>query len=587
MRRAAEDADNADNRIEPVSRSLEQARRRLLVRHFLSQFVENDFSPDIDRHQLLALAAAALVTVPLFVTMFMGMKYLMRPLQAPGWTATSGMGDAVTFCATSMLVSAIVAALEWDALALSPRDAFILGVLPVPRQEMVRAKLLALVTFAAAFVLALNALPTLLHPALMVANLPLNPVMLLPLMAAQAVSTLMAGALGFTGVVALREGLCLSLGQERFRRIAGTVRSGLLFSLLVLLAAIPIRLSGPADWMFEPGRTPALLRPVGWFAAAHAAIAGRVLDRVPDRDLPDWLSPEETHLKTMYWGSLPRLTRDALRGVGILGLALGVSFAMYLWNSRRLHVLPEGRAAPLIAYGYAGEHAAAIIARRPATRAGLLFLVRTVLGNSVHRLYFIVSLATAVALFLAMAPSRDPGAGALLRTGGLAVQTLILAVLVAGLRACLRTSADPQASWVFTVADTGTLREFRKGVRLGVIGAVVLTVVALLPVHAAAWGWDIALLHALNGAAIGWLLVEAACASVEQPLVSTIPSNDGLNTVGVVFLGATVLLMFVLAHIEGVALTDAVGRVAFPSVMLLFAASAWWVNARTRVNAES
>lgn len=561
-------------------------RRRLLVRHFLNQFVENDLSPDIDRHQVLALAAAALITVPLFVTMFMGVKYLMRPLQAPGWTAITATGDAVTFCATSMLVSAIVAALEWDALALSPRDSFILGVLPIPRQEIVRAKITALVTFAAAFVVALNALPTVLHPALVVANLPLNVLMLLPLMAAHALSTMMAGAFGFTAVVAVREALFWSLGPQRFLRIGGVVRSGILLTLLVLLALVPIRVSGGADWMFGSDDPPVLLQPVGWFAATHAAIAGRVLDQVADRDLPDWMSPEERHLRELYWDSLPEFTRRAARATIVLGVTLAVSLALYLWNARRLHVLPEGRrAAALMPRWRVGDRVATALARGSAKRAGLLFLIRTVLGNSVHRLYVIASAAAGIALVLAMAPSGQPRSGEFLGTGELALQTLILAVLIASLRACLRTSADPQASWVFTVVATGTFPEFRSGVRLGVIGALVLTLAALLPVHAAAWGWEIALLHALNGAAIGWLLVEAACASVEQPLVSTIPPNDGLNTVGVVFLGATVLLMFVLANIERIALTDPVGRVAFPSLILLSAAAARYANQRSAVNA--
>ena len=139
-------------------------RRRLLVRHFLEQFVDNDFSPDIDRHQLLAVAAAALITVPLFATVFMSVKYLMQPLQSPGWTEMTTMGDQAIFCATSLLVSAAIATLEWDALSLSHRDSMILGALPVPREEIVRAKISALVTFAGGFVVALNALPTLLHP---------------------------------------------------------------------------------------------------------------------------------------------------------------------------------------------------------------------------------------------------------------------------------------------------------------------------------------------------------------------------------------------------------------------------------------
>jgi len=508
----------------------------------------------------------------------------MRPLQAPGWTATTAAGDAVTFCAASMLVSAILATLEWDALALSPRDSFILGVLPIPRPEIVRAKVSALVTFAAAFVIALNALPTLLHPALMVANLPLNVLMLLPLMAAHALSTIMAGTLGFAAVVAVREGLFLGLGHQRFRQIGGLARSALLLLLLVLLALVPIRLSGNADWMFASTGAPVLLRPVGWFAATDAVITGRVLDHVADRDLPDWMSAEELELRRTYWGSLPALTRQAVLGTVMLGMTLGVSFALFLWNARRLHVLPEGRRAPTLLRGWrvTGDVS---IPPGPAKRAGLLFFLKTLSGNAVHRLYLIASFAAAVALLLAMAPARNESPGALLDTGELALQTLILAVLIAGLRACLRTSADQQASWVVNVADTGTLRDFRDGVRLGVIGAVVVTVLLLIPVHAAAWGWSLALPHALNGALVGWLLVEAACGSIEEPLVTTIPSNDGLNTMGVVFLGATVILLFVVARIERVSLTTMAGRVLFPSVMLVLAVVARHMS-RQGVNDE-
>src|SRR4249919_2447842 len=50
-------------------------RKRLLVRHFLYQFVDNEFTPDSDRHQVLALVAAGVITVPLFVTVFMGWRY--------------------------------------------------------------------------------------------------------------------------------------------------------------------------------------------------------------------------------------------------------------------------------------------------------------------------------------------------------------------------------------------------------------------------------------------------------------------------------------------------------------------------------
>jgi hypothetical protein len=555
-------------------------RRRLLVRHFLNQFVENDLAPDVDRHQILAVAAATLITVPLFATIFMSVKYLMQPLQSPGWTEITTMGDQMIFCATSLLVSAVIATLEWDALALSPRDSVILGVLPLPREEIVRAKVQALVTFAAAFVISLNALPTLLHPPLTVANFSGNPLLLVPLVLAHAVSTGMAGAFGFACVVALREVLFLCLGERTFSRIAGTIRSGLLFSFLVLLVLAPIRLSGPTTWMLEPGKGP-LFQPVSWFVATHAVLAGRVLEILPTPDLPERLSAEENRLRTQYRRGLPHLTSLALRGIGVFAVVLTISIFVYLRNARRFHLLPEGQDTnTVLGVSRISDAVASILTTKPATRAGLLFLIRTVAGNPSHRVYVTAFVATGLALLITMAPAAlfgDQG-GVTIQKTELVAQTLMLTAVVSGFRAAIRTSADSRAAWLFGIAETGNHGEFRKGVRLGVIAAVVATVLLLFPLHAAAWGVSIAAAHAINGVALGWLLVEIACASVERPLVSTIPPSDGLNTVGVVLLGATVIVVLVLGAIEQAALKAPTATAAFAGAMLLAAAAVRYFN---------
>jgi len=557
-------------------------RRRLLVRHFLNQFVENDVAPDVDRHQILAIAAAALITIPLFATIFMSVKYLMQPLQSPGWTEMTTMGDQVIFCATSLLVSAVIATLEWDALALSPRDSVILGVLPLPREEVVRAKVQALVTFAAAFVISLNALPTVLHPPLTVANFQGNPMLLVPLILAHALSTGMAGAFGFACVVGLRELLFLCLGERTFSRIAGTIKSALLFSFLVLLVLAPIRLVGPTAWMLESGGGSVLLQPVIWSAATHAAIAGRVLETLSTPDLPERLSADESRMRTQYRRSLPHLTALALRGIGALAVLLTISIAVYLRNARRFHMLPEGEATnAVIGVSSISERIASMLTRRPATRAGLLFLVRTVAGNPSHRVYVTAFMATGLALVITMAPAALFGdQEGRIRTSELVAQTLMLTATVAGFRAAVRTSADPRAAWVFGIAETAGHGEFRKGVRLGVITAVVATVLLLFPLHAAAWGVSVAAAHAINGVALGWLLVEVACASVERPLIWTIPPSDGLNTVGVVLLGATVIAVLVLGAIERAALGTLAGTTAFAALLLLAAAIVRHVNER-------
>jgi hypothetical protein len=212
-----------------------------------------------------------------------------------------------------------------------------------------------------------------------------------------------------------------------------------------------------------------------------------------------------------------------------------------------------------------------------------LFLVRTVAGNPSHRVYVTAFMATGMALLITMAPDAlraQHGASVPIRTSELLAQTLMLTAMVAGFRAAVRTSADTRAAWLFGIAETGDRGEFRKGVRLGVIAAIVGTVVLLFPLHAAAWGVSIASAHALNGAALGWLLVEVACASVERPLVWTVPPSDGLNTVGVVLLGALVIVVGVLARMELAALTTEGGTAAFAAVMLVAAAGVRHVNER-------
>ncbi len=552
-------------------------RSRLLVRHFLSQFVENDLAPDADRHQLLALVAAGIITLPLFTSVIMSVQYLLQALQTPAWTQVTATTDRMIFCAMSMLVSAIVATLEWDALALSARDAAILGVLPISHPEIVRAKVVSLVTFSAGFIAALNALPTVIHPTVMVANLPLHLLTLAPLIAIRGFSMMAAGAFGFGAVVVVRECLNLFVGRRAFKQVSDFVRSALLFSLLLLLLLAPSRLSGRNDWIFEGTGGPILQRPVAWFVAMDTVMTGRLLDDLPRPDMNTWEIERDDRLVARYRQGLPHLAARANRGAGVLLVVLALAAALYLWNAKRLHLRPtEGSgAAALLPVPGVTDILARIMARRPATRAGLVFLGRAVRGSPAHRLYLTAAVAIGAALMLGMAPAAGASPSAPVHPFQLAAQTLLLTALVAGFRAAIRTSADPRAAWLFEVADTGTIAAFREGVRRGVLAAVMGTVLALWPLHAAVWGARVASMHAVNGAALGWLLVEIACGDVAQPLVRTIPSSDALNTVGAVFLGAIVICVFVLAGFETLALTRPVASVLFPAVMLLLAL---WVH---------
>jgi hypothetical protein len=105
-------------------------------------------------------------------------------------------------------------------------------------------------------------------------------------------------------------------------------------------------------------------------------------------------------------------------------------------------------------------------------------------------------------------------------------------------------------------------------VRRGGIAIVVLTVALLFPIHIASWGPFVACLHALNGLAIGVLLVDGALYEVERPIVDSIPPADGLNTVGVTLLGGAALLLFAISKFESVALMHRESAVVFSALLL-------------------
>src|SRR5687767_922716 len=135
----------------------------LLTKLFLRQFLENDLiSPDADRTQLLALVGAMFVCLTLFISVFISFNYVVTVL-TPGQVAVMALDDRFFFIA-------LVAASQWDALAIDPRDAAILEPLPVPFATIRRAKLAAVAILGAAVAVALNACPSVVFPWLLVFN---------------------------------------------------------------------------------------------------------------------------------------------------------------------------------------------------------------------------------------------------------------------------------------------------------------------------------------------------------------------------------------------------------------------------------
>src|SRR5262245_15109668 len=196
-------------------------RERLLVRHFLWRFLEHDLvSPDSDRRVVLSAVAGALGALSLFVAILAATPYQFFNDLPPGLTALRGLDDRFLFAASSMLVMAFAAVIEWDALVLDPRDAAVLGPLPLTRRVIVRAKFAATALFAAAVLVIWNLFPTLLRFVAIPIGLHIGLAGSFTLTLSHAVATGAAGAFGFLAVVGVREGLFAFTGAAGFRRIS-------------------------------------------------------------------------------------------------------------------------------------------------------------------------------------------------------------------------------------------------------------------------------------------------------------------------------------------------------------------------------
>jgi hypothetical protein len=174
----------------------------------------------------------------------------------PGIVSLRSLDERLFFTSASMVVLALVAVAQWDALSLDARDTSALGVLPIPRAVIVRTKFIAVALLAIGAAVAWNLVPTLLRFVAVPPALGVSFRGMLALTLAHGVTTIAAGAFGFLAVMGLREVMSAIMGQARLRRISAALQAALLVALVTALLLLP----GPVarNWLAQ-GQTYCLL----------------------------------------------------------------------------------------------------------------------------------------------------------------------------------------------------------------------------------------------------------------------------------------------------------------------------------------
>ena len=532
-------------------------REKLLTQHFLQRFLENDLlSPEADRHDAIAMVCAAMLTLGLFLSIAISMKFLFMPFQSPGRTALLAMGDRLVFVAISMIVMALVAVLTWDALSLDARDTAMFGPLPIERGVIVRAKLRAVGILAGGFALAISSLSSVFHPSLMVANLSIGLIPAVALIVIHLAITLSAGLFAFTAVMVVREVLRALLGMH-FTRISAALQAVMIVALITSFLLLPAIM----DRARPDQQQPRMLPPI-WFVALHEALAGDLIANLPGGELPVRVIPQEDASLARYRQIAPILRPLAWRAVIALFASLSIAIAAYFWNSRQLPLPLVGkRAGRYRGPGLLTRVVTSTFVRRPATQAGFFFTLQCLFRSGPHRVVMAGCTAVSIALatvFLAGGSRLPAGDPANVPNYIFTTQTIALAVLLAGFRHVSRLPADISANRLFRLAWVADGGRFLTGVRRGALVAIVLpAIVALLPPYLYLLGTRLALMHAFSGFLLGAAAISLMLLRTNQlPFVASYAPARDLNTVGPIILIGGLISVSIISRIERLALAD-------------------------------
>jgi hypothetical protein len=562
---------------------------RLLTRHFLRRFFENDLiSPHIDLHENAVTAGAAIVSISLFLSVMLGSKYFFS-LPMPGIIAVTALGDNFAFLSIAMFAMGLVATLQWEALSLDVRDVANLGPLPLPRRALVTAKLAALTIFAVGFALALTAFATVIYQLLVIVRMPLGLGAFVQLAIAHGVASALGCAFAFLIVVAVREVTRAFLGGMWFARA-----SAILQGVLVLVFTTGLLMSpGLADrarnsWMRD-GFPNAWAFPPLAFMALEQAIGNGVIVNVTRVTIPNRMAEVNSRRLAQYRANEPYFREGASIAIALAFGTFLIAASAYAWNLRQLPQPPIASRRRRSIVSLIG----ALVARRDSMRrAGLSFALQAIVRSPPHRL----SMAGALALTTALS------VGVLSRSGFrealnpwyppasiLAVQTIALTLLLAAFRRAVRVPAELRANWIMQLTWKRGERRFLAGAKLAAIFGVALpTLLLLTPLHLWLLSPEVAAVHLVLGLCYSVVLNEVlftGCTKV--PLASSYEPLSHVKTLGPIVFVLFLIFLNTFARIERAALQSTQGIVNFVVASLVLVTALRVVNYWTNRDART
>ncbi len=398
---------------------------RVLIRHFLDRFFNNEMaSAEGDAKTRLVQVACTIGIPPFVVALYLYTPYHMPHQVRPYWAQ---VGDHYFYTLYSMVAMGIVTIFEWDLLFPDLLDVIVLSPLPVRSLRMLGARVAAIFILMAAALFDSSFLAPVVLPAAV------DPPHLFRFWAAHLLAVAASGVFGAAFFLALEGILVGVMGDQLFRRIALWLQGASVVALLTLLFLYPAIAGSLGAVLHTQSRLVAWV-PSLWFLGIYQ----RILD-----------GPATPAV----FSGLARTGFIAVTTTVVLAV---VSYPLAWW--RRTRALVEGTAKREKQNRIALPLRRALhvtLARQPAYRAMWQFIGQNLLRVPRYRMVLVMYGGMGAALLFATVTRVSVAHGRLafvFSPQGLRATVPIVAFwTVSGLRSTFLAPADQRGRWIFRV----------------------------------------------------------------------------------------------------------------------------------------
>ena len=481
----------------------------LLTRHFFRQFFHSDLLAPQTGTEVTLTHVLALLTVPgIFISVSLARKYAFLLAHFPlSVHQEATLEDKFFFLSFSMLVIAFVAVLNWDTLIPTRNDYNILTPLPVRMRTLLACKGLALVLLLLLFTLTVNAIPTVLFPLVVNANMGsllhegrfiLEPgereqiqeqarlVFAGWFVLAHALSVTAGSAFAFLSVVSIQGILINLFRSQRLRGVSRAVQLLLMMGLLSVFFLFPKLI-----FSFESLQHNEIFQtlfPPMWYLGLYQMLLGSEDFRFESRIGLTALTMTALCCLLTYLVAYKRRVQESWESMETVRRpAKGIRFLAATFDR--------------------------LVLKNETERATFYFVARTLLRSQKHRIYLGGYFSVGMALVFVVLTD------ALSRSGSedwnpqsiplLSVPLILSFFVLAGMRYAFTVPSELEANWIFRLAEnkgnTGAISGVHKAMLL--LGIMPLFMM-LFPSYMVVWDATTALLHLAYGFTLALILIE-------------------------------------------------------------------------------